>query len=64
MAPLTFDEYQKRAARTLVRDGPGGSLAVLALGLAGEAGEIVDHVKKHLGHGHALDVRRSRGGEC
>lgn len=31
------------------------NLAVLALGVAGEAGEVADHIKKHLGHDHELD---------
>ena len=45
------DNYQALAARTL-----GDSrLEVLALGLAGEAGEVADMVKKHVGHGHPLD---------
>lgn len=55
---MTFHEYQKLAARTLTAsDGrsPELHLAIMALGLAGEAGEVVEMVKKHVGHGHELD---------
>ena len=48
---LLADDYQHECARTV----GDASLAVLALGLAGEAGEVVDLVKKHIGHGHELD---------
>lgn len=54
---MTFDEYQQAAARTLsANDGrtPQLHVAIMALGLAGEAGEVVELVKKHVGHGHAL----------
>jgi NTP pyrophosphatase (non-canonical NTP hydrolase) len=51
-----LDEYQKLAARTLSPLATDGTLlAVTALGLTGEAGEVADLLKKHLGHGHPLD---------
>ncbi len=33
---------------------------MLALGIGGEAGEIIDHIKKNLYHGHPLDVVKLR----
>ena len=54
--PLTLDAYQSLADRT---SGAGGSgerrLMVAALGLAGEAGEFANLVKKMTAHGHPLD---------
>lgn len=47
----TLDWYQRASIRTI---GDAG-LAVLGLGIAGEAGEVADLIKKHLGHGHKLD---------
>ncbi len=54
----SFDEYQHLALRTasaesLVDDAT--MLNAAALGLNGEAGEIADHVKKVMFHGHPLD---------
>jgi NTP pyrophosphatase (non-canonical NTP hydrolase) len=53
---MTFNDYQKAAARTaaMTKD-PALVLAVFGLGLAGEAGEVIDHLKKHVGHDHELD---------
>lgn len=48
--------YQAKAMRTANEDLDAQTqLVVAALGLAGEAGEVADHVKKHLGHGQELD---------
>jgi NTP pyrophosphatase (non-canonical NTP hydrolase) len=55
MSKLTLTEYQKLANRT---SGAGGNgerrLIVAALGLAGEAGEFANMVKKLTAHGHSI----------
>jgi NTP pyrophosphatase (non-canonical NTP hydrolase) len=56
---MNLDDYQTKAARTAASDAdPKTALAVIGLGLAGEAGEAVDLIKKYVGHGHPLDVER------
>ena len=54
---MDFDSYQNAALRT----AGDISLPVLGLGVAGEAGEVADLIKKHIGHGHDLD--RSKVGK-
>lgn len=56
---MNLDDYQTKAMRTANRDGdPKVVLAVIGLGLTGEAGEAADLIKKHVGHGHPLDVEK------
>ena len=53
-----FDEYQELALRTASPQSTKSEQTLLdaaALGLSGESGEIADHVKKILYHGHPLD---------
>lgn len=53
---MNFDDYQIAAARTINHDlSHRNQLACAALGLAGEAGEAADMLKKHLFHDHPLD---------
>lgn len=48
---MTLDDYQAAARRT----SASSPLSVYALGLAGEAGEVCDLVKKYIGYGHPPD---------
>lgn len=53
----TLADYQRFAGVTANSElDDKMNLAVLSLGVAGEAGEVADYVKKHLGHGHKLDI--------
>ena len=56
---MKLNEYQEISKRTLPKyDGcyRPDALANYALGLAGESGECVDHIKKYVYHGHELSV--------
>jgi NTP pyrophosphatase (non-canonical NTP hydrolase) len=58
---MTFDEYQEACERTANRkdvDTREKRLANFALGIAGEAGEVCDLIKKHLYHGQPLDEEK------
>lgn len=53
----TPEDYQKLAARTRNMDLTNReSSAMLAMGLAGEAGEVTDYLKKVLFHDHDLEL--------
>jgi NTP pyrophosphatase (non-canonical NTP hydrolase) len=53
---MDMDRYQDQAVQIMARDlEPQIEMATLALGLAGEAGEVADIVKKLIGHGHPMN---------
>ncbi len=55
---MNFDQYSQLAIRTANSDRLPDEISKLnnaALGLAGEGGEIADHIKKHIFQGHPLD---------
>lgn len=55
---MEWREYQQQAMRTrgdTTGMGQRERLTLAGLGLAGEAGEIVDHLKKIAFHGHTVD---------
>ena len=54
-----FDSYQLEALRTAGPSiGTREGWAMVFMGLAGESGEAVDLVKKHLFHQHPLDRQK------
>lgn len=56
MEELNFNEYQKLAMRTAKKfDCNKDMQADVGLGLAGEAGEVADIIKKHLAGAKELD---------
>ena len=53
---MDWREYQREAMRTRGDlTTLGDRLVVGALGLSGESGEVTDHVKKIVFHGHEID---------
>lgn len=65
---MTPNEYQQAAMSTLVTDNSRDTLSMCGLGIAGEAGEIADMLKKYLFHknGKALDISKVQAeiGDC
>lgn len=56
-SPMTLNEYQKMALRTSSKENTSRiALAILAIGLCGESGEVAELLKKYIGHGHDLCV--------
>lgn len=70
---MNADEYQRLAARTLIPgpdfeiSGRDFMLVWNALGIGGEAGELIDHIKKGVMHQRGVDteyVKRELGDLC
>jgi NTP pyrophosphatase (non-canonical NTP hydrolase) len=57
MTELTLNEYQELALRTASVDREKNQRKIIAaLGLAGEAGEFANMIKKLTAHGHAIST--------
>ncbi|ULT55411.1 nucleoside triphosphate pyrophosphohydrolase family protein [Neobacillus drentensis] len=53
---MNLNDYQQHALRTHNEDlGQVQAFANYALGLNGEAGEVADHIKKGIFHGHEMN---------
>ena len=57
---ITLNEYQRLSERT-IPVGTDKGLTNYALGLSGESGEVTDHIKKHVFHGHKLNEEEILG---
>lgn len=58
---MTFDEYLEQSKRTAVElnnNNKDPQLVMSGLGIAGEAGEVADEIKKILFHGHPLNAQK------
>lgn len=56
---MSFNEYQEKSKRTMdLTLSTEEALLNYTLGLVGEAGELVEIIKKHVFHGHELDIEK------
>lgn len=55
---MRLNEYQELSKRTMPHIIDGMDKSNYAMGLAGEAGEVVDVIKKEVHHGHPKNVMK------
>lgn len=56
---MKLNDYQKLAMRTINHDLDASEMLLNGcMGLCGEAGEVIDVLKKHRAQGHSLDADR------
>lgn len=54
---MDFSEYQKKSRVTALYPNLGDNLPYLALGIAGESGEVADKVKKFIRDSHFTSIK-------
>ena len=54
---MELNEYSKKSLRTIPTLHGDLAIANASMGLCGEAGELVDHLKKHVFHKSPLDTQ-------
>lgn len=62
---MTFEEYQTNVTRTMNSHDPQ-ELQNYLFGIVGEVGELINHLKKYLHHGHDLNLIHTQEeiGDC
>ena len=52
-----LNNYQIESRATAQNYTRLDAFTIFTMGTSGEGGEILDHIKKHVGHGHPLDIK-------
>lgn len=55
------NDYQCLVTKTMKEQEFNNALCNYSMGLAGESGELIDLLKKHVHHGHPLDSAKVEG---
>lgn len=53
-----MEEFQKACTRTMPKEATVPALANYSMGLAGETGEVIDHLKKFIFHDHPINEEK------